>query len=95
MMLDTKSEQKWPLIGNREGNPVKGHFFFIALREICGKIEEKGVKCMILHNGRPEDCSTRLPKEIKVYDLLDSLENMGLSTAEVDIFLDLKLRQRM
>ena len=28
---------------------------------------------MILHNGRPEDCSTRLPKEIKVYDLLDSL----------------------
>ena len=29
---------------------------------------------MILHNGRPEDCSTRLPKEIKVYDLLDSLD---------------------
>lgn len=28
-------------------------------------------------------------------DLLDSLENMGLSTAEVNIFLDLKLRQRM
>lgn len=25
-------------------------------------------------NGRPEDCSGRLPKEIRVYDLLDSLQ---------------------
>lgn len=28
---------------------------------------------MKLVNGRPEDCSSRLPKEIRVYDLLDSL----------------------
>ena len=28
---------------------------------------------MILHQGRPEDITDRLPKEIKVYDLLDSL----------------------
>lgn len=29
---------------------------------------------MKLENGRPADCSTRLPKEIRVYDLLDKLE---------------------
>ncbi len=28
---------------------------------------------MILHHGRPEDCSGRLPKEIRVYDMLDRL----------------------
>ena len=28
---------------------------------------------MILHTGRPEDISGRLPKEVRVYDLLDSL----------------------
>ena len=28
---------------------------------------------MILHTGRPEDLSGRLPKEVRVYDLLDSL----------------------
>lgn len=28
---------------------------------------------LILHNGRPSDCSGRLEKEIKTYDLLDSL----------------------
>ena len=28
---------------------------------------------MILQHGRPWDCNGRLPKEIKVYDLLDSL----------------------
>ena len=28
---------------------------------------------MELQNGRPADCSTRLPKEIRVYDLLDKL----------------------
>ena len=29
---------------------------------------------MILHHGRPEDCTGRLDKEIRVYNLLDSLE---------------------
>ena len=28
---------------------------------------------MKLENGRPADCSGRLPKEVRVYDLLDSL----------------------
>lgn len=28
---------------------------------------------MVLYNGRPEDISGRLPKEVRVYDLLDSL----------------------
>ena len=28
---------------------------------------------MILHDGRPADCAGRLEKEIRVYDLLDSL----------------------
>ncbi len=28
---------------------------------------------MVLHNGRPEDVSGRLPKEVRVYDLLDRL----------------------
>ena len=28
---------------------------------------------MILEQGRPADCSGRLEKEIRVYDLLDSL----------------------
>jgi len=28
---------------------------------------------MILHEGRPWDCGSRLPKEIRVYDFLDSL----------------------
>ncbi len=28
---------------------------------------------MIIHNGRPENCEGRLEKEIRVYDLLDSL----------------------
>ena len=29
---------------------------------------------MVLINGRPEDCSNRLAKEIRCYDLLDSLK---------------------
>ena len=29
---------------------------------------------MELYNGRPEDCSNRLEKEIQVYDLLDKLD---------------------
>ena len=29
---------------------------------------------MTLVQGRPEDCSGRLPKEVRVYDLLDALE---------------------
>ena len=36
---------------------------------------------MILENGRPADCSTRLPKEIRVYDLLDRL---GIAFERVD-----------
>ena len=28
---------------------------------------------MTIYNGRPADCSDRLPKEVKCYDLLDSL----------------------
>jgi len=36
---------------------------------------------MILENGRPADCSTRLPKEIRVYDLLDKL---GISYQRID-----------
>lgn len=28
---------------------------------------------MVLYNGRPEDISGRLPKEVRVYDFLDSL----------------------
>ena len=36
---------------------------------------------MKLENGRPEDCSGRLPKEIKVYDLLDTL---GVAYQRID-----------
>ena len=36
---------------------------------------------MKLENGRPADCSGRLPKEIKVYDLLDKL---GVTYQRVD-----------
>lgn len=36
---------------------------------------------MELVNGRPDDCSGRLPKEIRCYDLLDSL---GLDYQRVD-----------
>ena len=36
---------------------------------------------MELQNGRPADCSTRLPKEIRVYDLLDKL---GVSYQRID-----------
>ena len=36
---------------------------------------------MILHHGRPEDCTGRLPKEIRVYDMLDSL---GIEYARLD-----------
>ena len=36
---------------------------------------------MQLQNGRPDDCSGRLPKEIRCYDLLDSL---GLDYQRVD-----------
>lgn len=39
----------------------------------CGIMEEKGVFSMTLHQGRPEDCTGRLSKEVRVYDLLDSL----------------------
>lgn len=28
---------------------------------------------MVIENGRPADCSGRLPKEVRAYDLLDSL----------------------
>ena len=54
---------------------------------------------MKLVNGRPEDCSSRLPKEIRVYDLLDSLRidyqridheaaNTMEACAEIDKVLD-------
>ena len=36
---------------------------------------------MILENGRPQDLSNRLPKEIRVYDLLDQL---GVAYQRVD-----------
>ena len=36
---------------------------------------------MILHNGRPESCDGRLEKEIRSYDLLDSL---GIAYRRVD-----------
>ena len=36
---------------------------------------------MQLVNGRPENCSERLPKEVRVYDLLDSL---GISYQRID-----------
>jgi Ala-tRNA(Pro) deacylase len=36
------------------------------------KIRKKGI-LMELINGRPEDCSGRLAKEVRCYDLLDSL----------------------
>ena len=36
---------------------------------------------MILHQGRPESCADRLPKEIRVYDFLDKL---GVSYQCVD-----------
>lgn len=36
---------------------------------------------MLLQQGRPADCSQRLPKEIRVYDLLD---NLGISYERVD-----------
>ena len=62
-------------------NPIKGHFFFIALFQIYVKIKQKGVISMILYQGRPENCAERLPKEIRVYDLLDSL---GISYQRID-----------
>ena len=34
MMLDTKSEQKWPLISRSEEREVKGHFFLILVYRI-------------------------------------------------------------
>ncbi len=36
---------------------------------------------MILHQGRPNNCADRLPKEIRVYDFLDKL---GVSYQRVD-----------
>ena len=36
---------------------------------------------MILQNGRPADCSGRLDKEIRCYDLLDSL---GIDYQRID-----------
>ena len=36
---------------------------------------------MKLENGRPADCSGRLPKEVRVYDLLDSL---GIEFQRID-----------
>ncbi len=43
--------------------------------------EETGEKEMELYNGRPEHTESRLEKELRVYDLLDSL---GVSYARVD-----------
>ena len=36
---------------------------------------------MELQNGRPADCAGRLPKEIRCYDLLDSL---GIEYQRID-----------
>ena len=36
---------------------------------------------LVLHNGRPDDCNGRTEKEIKTYDLLDSL---GINYERVD-----------
>ena len=67
---------------------VKGHFFFclfttasavvfLFLDLFCplgynGANDERRT-AMILHEGRPADEAGRLQKEIRVYDLLDSL----------------------
>ena len=32
MMLDTKNEQKWPLISRSEEREVKGHFFLFLIK---------------------------------------------------------------
>ena len=39
------------------------------------------VKTMILENGRPENTTARLPKEVRVYDFLD---NLNISYTRVD-----------
>ena len=36
---------------------------------------------MTLYQGRPEDCTGRLPKEVRVYDLLDAL---GIDYQRID-----------
>ena len=36
---------------------------------------------MELVNGRPEDCTERLPKEVRCYDLLD---NLGVPYQRID-----------
>lgn len=41
---------------------------------MISKTKKKGSDHMQLHQGRPTDCTHRLPKELRVYDLLDSLD---------------------
>ena len=39
MMLDTKNEQKWPLISRSEEREVKGHFF-LFLRKFTDIVQK-------------------------------------------------------
>ena len=73
---------------------AKGHFFFAlsvrkddffiyagaVLRYTIPSMKKEGNK-MVLENGRPRDLQGRLEKEIRVYDLLDSL---GISYQRID-----------
>lgn len=47
----------------------------------CQYVSIKEITIMIAKEGRPEDVSGRLPKEVRVYDLLDSL---GVSYYRID-----------
>lgn len=64
---------------------VKGHFFFVLLA--CPSsllvIQYRGERVffMLLHKGRPDDHTCRLPKEQRVYDFLDGL---GIDYHRVD-----------
>lgn len=62
---------------------VKGHFFFIALLPFLWYSFRKGKKVffMVLEQGRPANCTQRLEKELRVYDLLDSL---GIAYQRID-----------
>lgn len=44
-------------------------------------VENSYIKDKTVYHGRPEDCSDRLPKEVKVYDALDEL---GIHFTRID-----------
>ena len=43
------------------------------LSDTCPAEEDKGTVIMELFDGRPENLEGRLPREMRTYDLLDSL----------------------